>query len=495
MTDELNASGSERQIFLRALREYSEACEHPALTPGCPYAIDISDGVRGCGEECLVLLAEHDAPAPVEEISVGEFRIVRSRRPRSRRGPEAGSKPFDAREVALQDEHKPHSERRTAALLFELKLRLCEPPDATQGRRSEIDGCYAELAKRGFDPELLIRHGVSRELASAIVLSVVVPRLLAVMDDPPVGIDTLTPAPPGWDEVIQIREGAPIEFATSVGRHLQAAAAGEHFLLAWLEEAPLDDIIDWVPPGLALDEVHPELTDVCFLHRWVMDHFLNTYLGDWDTRSLHTEWEYIHGRLVAPCPSSELAARRVAVDQIAPLIADRAIAGAQPKARTPLNRYVMLAVDLLHEGRRDAAAALFEVVMQFEPANAEAHNNYAFCILPDQPAVALAELDKAIEAGWAENPIVVANRMFAMMLLGRYTSALSIAETAVDKFGAYPPFNGWMWSFDEEPKLLEVPDIRAYLLDLAVEIATRAGNAELILQWRTQRDRLLASGP
>jgi hypothetical protein len=497
VTDDLNVTGSEREIFLRSLREYSEACQPPALTPGCPYAIDVSDGVRGCGEECMVLLAEHGAPAPIEEIAVGEFRIIRNRRPRSRRGPDNSSKPFDARELALQDEDKPHSERRTAALLFELKLRLCEPPDADESaaerRRRQIDGCYAELTKRGFDAELLVRHGVSRALASAIVLSVLVPRILAATEDPPEGLDALTPAPPGWDDVIQLGDSAPSrQFVNAVARHLQAASAGEHFLLAWIEEAPLDDIIDWHPPGLHLEGVQPDLGELCFLHRWVLDHFLNTYLGDWDTRSLHFEWEYIHGRLVPPCPASELSARRIAVEHIAPLIADRAIADAKPKTSTPLNRYVMLAVDLLHEGRRNAAAALFEVVMQFEPANAEAHNNYAFCVLLDRPDVALSELDKAVEAGWAQNPIVIANRMFAMMLLGRYTSALSLAETVVDNFDMFPPFNGWMWTFEGESKLFEVPDIRGYALDLAVEIASRAGNPELVLQWRTNRDRLLA---
>ena len=98
---QLPSAGPEREIFLRALRAYSEACTPPALTPGCPFAIEIAPGRRGCGDECLTLLAEHGAPGPVEEFAVGEFHVVRNRRPRPRHSPESTARPYDARMISL----------------------------------------------------------------------------------------------------------------------------------------------------------------------------------------------------------------------------------------------------------------------------------------------------------------------------------------------------------------------------------------------------------
>lgn len=47
----------EREIFLRALRQYSDNCEPPELTPDCPYSVTVGPGLWGCGNECMDLLA------------------------------------------------------------------------------------------------------------------------------------------------------------------------------------------------------------------------------------------------------------------------------------------------------------------------------------------------------------------------------------------------------------------------------------------------------
>lgn len=91
--------GAGREIFLRALREYSERCSPPELTPGCPFAIETLNGARGCGEECVDLLAAHRAPPPVEEIRLGGGFALRPRRPRARHGGGRRPKPFDMGEL------------------------------------------------------------------------------------------------------------------------------------------------------------------------------------------------------------------------------------------------------------------------------------------------------------------------------------------------------------------------------------------------------------
>ena len=72
MSSDLPKDPRVREIFLRALREYSESCEPPGLTPGCPYSIETKDpGVMGCLEECMDLLGKYNAPRPREEVEHG----------------------------------------------------------------------------------------------------------------------------------------------------------------------------------------------------------------------------------------------------------------------------------------------------------------------------------------------------------------------------------------------------------------------------------------
>ena len=68
MAEELIGDQNDSQIFLRALRDYSESCEPPNLKQDCPFAIDISPGLRGCGEECMDLLGRFGAPPPLDNV-------------------------------------------------------------------------------------------------------------------------------------------------------------------------------------------------------------------------------------------------------------------------------------------------------------------------------------------------------------------------------------------------------------------------------------------
>ncbi len=102
---DLPSNDEERELFLRALREYSENCEPPELTPDCPYSVETTTGVRGCCEECMDLLGKHRAPDPSEVVDLdGVISIRRSRRPRARRTSDNAAKAFDAREMFLSDQ-------------------------------------------------------------------------------------------------------------------------------------------------------------------------------------------------------------------------------------------------------------------------------------------------------------------------------------------------------------------------------------------------------
>src|ERR1017187_4427562 len=119
------SSGPEQEIFLRALREYSEQCRPPMLTAGCPFAHDLPGGIRGCLEECMTLLAEYQAPPPIDEITFGNSLALRPRLPRARRGPLPKSKPFDAAEIYHTDSQLADiTHWRITALLEALKRLL-----------------------------------------------------------------------------------------------------------------------------------------------------------------------------------------------------------------------------------------------------------------------------------------------------------------------------------------------------------------------------------
>jgi hypothetical protein len=487
MTPSLSASGPEREILLRALRDYSEACTPPALTPGCPFAVEIAPGRRGCAEECVALLAEHGAPPPVEEFLVGEFSLIRQRRPRPRHGPQGISRPFDARAIAFEDEAKPPQLRRTAALLFELRRHLCDPPDdSMQTRRERIAECCSELSRRGFDADFMIRHGLGAEVAMAILLGVVMPTLVAsIAKEHGDRLPKLAPAPPEWRDLLlpDLDVDRPEAHLAAVAAQMGAMIGGEHPLIAWVSTAAMDDLVDWTAPSELPAMGRVDYVAEAATHRWLVDRFLATYYEDWATPSLHLEWRYLHGEVLPPCPHEALGVRRTTANEIAPLIADRATKDERQKVPTPLSRYVYAAVETLRSGSRMTAASLFEIVIKFEPTNAEAHNNFGFCVLPDRPADALYHFERSAALGWAQHPFVLVNRIYALAKIGRVTSALELADEFFNLFGMSMPIRGWMWTLDEEPKLLDIEDLACYAKDLVIAITERAGDATLAAKW------------
>jgi hypothetical protein len=186
VTPSLPADGPAHEIFLRALRHFSNTCEAPALHPDCPYAVVTSTpGVRGCGEECLNLTAEYGVDATTDRVMDLTGGIsLRLRRPRARRDPGPTVKPFDAREIQLQDRPVPVGESwRITSLLMELISELSTPPVLREpGSLERVRDLMGELAKRGVDDERVVRFGLARTISSYIVVAVLVPVLVAHAD-------------------------------------------------------------------------------------------------------------------------------------------------------------------------------------------------------------------------------------------------------------------------------------------------------------------------
>ena len=277
MGSELPSNEKERELFLRALREYSENCEPPELTPDCPYSVQTTPGVRGCGEECMDLLGKHRAPNPSEVVDLdGVISIHRSRRPRARRNSDKATKAFDAREIFLDDQgsDEPFSSWRLAAVLYALIEEVKTPPpedyDKAAERKGRIADLIAESERRGLSFGTQILPHLRRAVFGAVFAWLMSSQ---TQEDPSSAFSNA---------------GAWLSFASSQFDFTTPpkdtdAGLGALFKMTrrWAMTADTNEVINWVPPVSRLFEEEPDL--VASIPDddgiWIFDRFTNTYLG------------------------------------------------------------------------------------------------------------------------------------------------------------------------------------------------------------------------
>jgi hypothetical protein len=509
----LPSSGPERAIFLRALQQFSDECEPPELQPLCPFSVELADGGRGCAEECMDILAEHGGPRSLREgVDLGNG-IVAERRPvrqfRPRRGPEAGSRPFDARATMVRDRDsgRPVATWSTISLMKVLEDELSHSPvDANPERNARIASCWQELERRGHDVQGYVRWGIGRFVATSVAIATVLPDLEDAdedeeTDNPPV---RLREAPAGWESLLaQVHEPDPsldMAFASMPPEErvkavrVMGALVGPFAELAraWVKIATQDDLIAWRPPSdpsevLTLAAIEAVTKEERETYRWLVDRFTKTYLNDWAKESLYLEWRYLHAELVAPCSSVEMRQRRIAdvdvskaiASRVAPVHKDRRDVDsdeAEP-AEAPalsIDQLVNAAAEFLEAGRRIAASALFEAAKRDNPDNAEVRNNYGFCLLPDNPQRGLQEIYAAEELGFTPRCVNLANRMYGLFRLQRFASALEVAERL---FGE-EDHEAWLWDWRKDPENTTIlcVNARTYGIQFALDIAQATGD-------------------
>jgi len=484
--DNLPSSGPERSIFIRALREYSDQCEPPELTPSCPY-YQFDRGGAWCGEECMDLLAQFpDESSESGSALVDDF-FARPRRRRARRSPASSARPFDAREMYIEDRSRPITQWRASSLILCLQEQVLPPPPSLVGgsRTERAPDLLAALGDRGFDIEEVIRPIIVAMLSVSIVAFV------SLQDSPfddaqfrdvvsPEILDSYA----RWKELL--RE-TPIEDSSN-------AAVSFLRVAKWIDALDFDELLAWrapTPEQFALIDPEPGLTILpSELARWVSDRFSETYLDNWATTSLDLEWAYLHGSQIAPCKGDAMRTRQVTQADLALAIAHRKAGDSERSDHDVLavSAFVSTALEHLQAGRRGLAAAIFDACRKAAPENAEAHNNYGFCLLPDDPAMALNALETAARLGMETSPVNVANRIFALLKLGRLGSALEVAESFAES-GQGTQF-GYLWNTvsDREPRVIPVNDVSEYIARLALEIAIQAGEETAAKTWRGRLD-------
>lgn len=478
---ELPQDRRERAIFLQALREYSENCEPPELTPDCPFSTRVRPGEWGCGEECMDLLARHGAPGPSEEIEIGEDLVARRiRRPRARRVRSPVAKAYDAREIYLSEKDiGPPAAWRLASVLTGLIELIQKPPPAEAFRATQrlvdIDELIRCAESKGLDLDRHLLLHLRFYTASAVFHELVAHR------DSESGPFADT-ARQGWlalaGEYLQSdKAGEAIKPLSSAYRELSTT------VFSWARTAPKDDLFEWVAPSAPVtDHSAPPRDKSADDGIWIIHRFTKTYVDEWSISALRNEWRYLHGQYPSPCDPREMRVRHVSPDEIAPVMADR-LANKRDPHTDLTNMLVGPALTFLEDGRRTEAAALFEATLSHDHNSAHTLNNLGFCLLPDDPEQALRHLDEALETGQADAELTNANRLVALILLGRWTSACDLATSHLTRHAdSEPRPSVWLWDVESildgtGPRIRTCDNISSYVAALLDFVNAHSANS------------------
>ena len=115
----------------------------------------------------------------------------------------------------------------------------------------------------------------------------------------------------------------------------------------------------------------------------------------------------------------------------------------------------------------ELAAAIFETLTYINRSDAEAMNNYGFCLIafdPDAAVNALANANKLYKSG---RLLTIVNYALALHLAGRNDEAYALATSEPTR--ALPSQRAWLWSLESGNRLrltTETVDVREYLAGL-----------------------------
>ena len=507
MAEDLIGDPTAARIFLRALRDYSESCEPPHLHHNCPFAVEISSDLRGCGEECMDLLGKFGGPPPSSELTLSSgITVRRAHRPRPRHSAVRESQAYDARaEFLSESERSPRVQWSLQSLLYRFRELIQVPPwevqDSADDREDELRDVLILLGARGLSLDQHL-HSSVRFLARMSLFAVLVSSRHSEID-PQSEIGR-------WQSYID-KEGE--KFPQIPNDSMQSSSQPMPFheivlLGMWAENAPIQDVLAWSPPSDSVAEIlgqnsrgelNQELDDQGAKGRWLVDRFTETYLDRWEMESLCLEWSFMHGQVSPPCSSYELKAREVKLTELSSEMADRLVKNSRRFAKSPrgprshdistsmmTSHLVKPAANFLREGRFTEARALFEAILQTDPESADANNNLGFCLIPENPQLSLKYFDETEKLTGARSDLLAANRMLALAKVGQTTAVVDIAEASFSlsrvssdltlgqpKLGT----SSYVWNVNSilngpSPQLDEVTDLRAYAAEILSAVVT-----------------------
>lgn len=468
MMDELTEA--EREMMLRALRDYSDHCHPPELHPECPFSVVSGPNLRTCEEQCMDVLGRFGAPRQVREVILDSDMVAHvPLRPRARRQHRMNEKPFDAAEVYLVDKDlESLTQWRLTALIYGVvDIAETSPPHDNEGQKERhvlLDALLAEIEQRGINVSDVVEPAIRRAIPRAIFGEILFAADQLQEDDVPKYIHRWLPS------IRQVYDRELPESEAQARRKLNNLIDS---LRNWSSAADFGEVRNWIPPSVPLGASDSAST-ISFDGdgRWIYDRFSSTYLQSWHSESLCKEWKYAHGEQDPPCAPREMREREIQEDELSKTMADR-LTQSQRDQTSLADELKPAAIRYLKEGQLNKATTLFDAAVNQDPTDSEAINNLGFCLLPSDPERALACFIQASELGWSESVVSECNRILAVALAGRLTVALDFAHTFLNQHreaglrGSY-----FMW--DPENLLLEGHPILAEVDDLV-------GYAELIV--------------
>lgn len=475
---QLPSSGSERNIFLVALQEFSNNCEPPGLTPQCPFYEVVQSG-PSCGEQCRDLLAEHGPVATphLTVIALGDGIDLHPRRKKARRrGPDKATRPFDALEVKLRDADKPTSASHSTSLFLAFEDHASMPPDLSDDRENRnyiIRATFEELRRREYSPEMII-VGMASRVASSICIYMALPILMS-------GQTSLESYDLRSDWAKVRDEWTVDEKESERVRMFEALVTGKFYeaMRRWVSKWEIEDLVNWTAPvsvGELKNSGSPLSNELVTRSLWLVQRLTQTYCSDWATSSLHLEWLYIHGSETGCCTPSEMRLRKVDASEIAEVLAERSTEkwGSERRVDDSIYRakdFVRVAAENLAAGKQDAAIAMYEALHQLGPRDPVVTNNLAFCHIPSDPQRALNLLDEAWSTKGSRSTVTIANRTLVLHLLGRDAEALSVAARIGDC--DVHDKTAWLWCHHDDGtfELLSNQNVVQYVASLVHHIS------------------------
>lgn len=437
-----------------ALARYADACPS-TLHSDCAFAEELPAG-RSCERQCRLELQRIIRPGSASTVSAALA--------------------FDARQLALSETSLvPEADWHTSSLVQRMRSALLHPPRSADGHRyivRDIDAtsAIAYLFQRGIDAERLVRYGLGRSLPVMLTLWIITER-----SEP-----GSSHAPRGWLDYFN----ANVSIGATEPPGQQLAAAEAHGFLAvverWLISAPLEHIVSWHFDGIETLAASVDAEERNHA-TWILDRLGLTYLSDWAPSSLSLEYRYLRGSLEPRVPGREMRLREIPAADVAREIAERHVSGTGQR----MSEVTTQAVRLLRDGRRGEAVALFDAARILAPEDADALNNYGFCLTVDDPAAALSALRRAADLEAVPTPLNRINQAVALSLLGDLPGALDLAERAFGMSDSMLP-RVWLWNEPDSRETSAICDCdpMEYLCDFAMRLATEVEDGELVSRWK-----------
>ncbi|MFG2087502.1 hypothetical protein [Spirillospora sp. NPDC048824] len=436
---------SSADLKIVSLARYIDACDPASRHRDCPYAVE-RDGEFTCREECRDVLA---------------FLLRRGRAPS-----ELKVQSFDARQLLLSEIGlTPDVLWHTSSLLqVVVKVARTHPlrEDGSFNLRRFIDATSAlgALGCRGLDPEKLVRRGVAKTIKLTISGWL---EILESSDEPRRNAEQFTQ----WRAFFKRGSDEPV----SPGYYIEAALFGRcaRRLSAWLETAPLEDLLRWRLPERWPEAPSPtSVGEEAESWTWIVERFTETYLGQWSLESLKKEYTFLKGSWQSDLPTEVLDERTLSREEVTAELAERAVVDGDSIDPATMSSLTTQAVALLMEGQRRAAAALMDGARRLKPSDLVLQQNYAFCLLPDEPERARTLFKDVLAREKLSPRVTLCNLALAEAILGNTSQAL---ETCTEALYVEPETGtAYLWVRGAEGWNIETTSMHRWIIRLGADI-------------------------